>query len=58
MMATAGFNQEVMESTWNGVGEFVQLISGIAILLVVLYNPDGVAAVSVFPNFQANEEVR
>ena len=31
MMATAGFNQEVMESTWNGVGEFVQLISGIAI---------------------------
>jgi ABC-type branched-subunit amino acid transport system ATPase component/ABC-type branched-subunit amino acid transport system permease subunit len=44
MMATAGFNQEVMESTWNGVGEFVQLISGISILLVVLYNPDGVAA--------------
>ena len=42
MMATAGFNQEVMESTWNGVGEFVQLISGISILLVVLYNPDGV----------------
>jgi ABC-type branched-subunit amino acid transport system ATPase component/ABC-type branched-subunit amino acid transport system permease subunit len=44
MMATAGFNQEVMESTWSGVGEYVQLISGIAILLVVLYNPDGVAA--------------
>jgi sulfate-transporting ATPase len=44
MMATAGFNQEVMESTWDGVGEYVQLISGIAILLVVLYNPDGVAA--------------
>ncbi|MBI5090640.1 MAG: ATP-binding cassette domain-containing protein, partial [Actinobacteria bacterium] len=44
MMATAGFNQEVMESTWDGVGEYIQLISGIAILLVVLYNPDGVAA--------------
>ena len=44
MMATAGFNQEVMESTWGGVGEYIQLISGIAILLVVLYNPDGVAA--------------
>ena len=44
MMATAGFNQEVMESTWDGVGPYIQLISGIAILLVVLYNPDGVAA--------------
>ena len=44
MMATAGFNQEVMESTWDGVGQYIQLISGIAILLVVLYNPDGVAA--------------
>jgi len=44
MMATAGFNQEVMESTWAGVGQYIQLISGIAILLVVLYNPDGVAA--------------
>ena len=44
MMATAGFNQEVMESTWSGVGRYIQLISGIAILLVVLYNPDGVAA--------------
>jgi ABC-type branched-subunit amino acid transport system ATPase component/ABC-type branched-subunit amino acid transport system permease subunit len=44
MMTTAGFNQEVMESTWGGVGEYIQLISGIAILLVVLYNPDGVAA--------------
>ncbi len=44
MMAAAGFNQEVMESTWDGVGKYIQLISGIAILLVVLYNPDGVAA--------------
>jgi ABC-type branched-subunit amino acid transport system ATPase component/ABC-type branched-subunit amino acid transport system permease subunit len=44
MMSTAGFNQEVLESTWDGVGAYTQLITGIAILLVVLYNPDGVAA--------------
>ncbi|MAT04124.1 MAG: hypothetical protein CL424_03655 [Acidimicrobiaceae bacterium] len=44
MMATAGFNQEVLESTWGDVGAYLQLITGIAILLVVLYNPDGVVA--------------
>ncbi len=44
MMSTAGFNQEVLESTWGGIGAYLQLITGIAILLVVLYNPDGVAA--------------
>lgn len=43
-MVTAGFNQEVMEATWSGVGEYIELISGIAILLTVLANPDGVAA--------------
>jgi ABC-type branched-subunit amino acid transport system ATPase component/branched-subunit amino acid ABC-type transport system permease component len=43
-MAPAGFAQEVFESTWEGVGEYIQLISGIAILLTVLANPDGVAA--------------
>lgn len=43
-MATAGFNQQVLESTWDGVGKYIQLISGIAILLTVLANPDGVAA--------------
>ncbi len=43
-MATAGFNQEVMEATWSGVGQYIELISGIAILLTVLANPDGVAA--------------
>lgn len=43
-MATGGFSQEVMESTWSGVGRYIQLISGIVILLIVLYNPDGVAA--------------
>jgi ABC-type branched-subunit amino acid transport system ATPase component len=44
MMAAGGFNQTVLESTWSGVGKYIQLISGIAILLIVLYNPDGVAA--------------
>jgi ABC-type branched-subunit amino acid transport system ATPase component/ABC-type branched-subunit amino acid transport system permease subunit len=43
-LAPAGFSQEVFESTWGGVGEYIQLISGIAILLTVLANPDGVAA--------------
>jgi ABC-type branched-subunit amino acid transport system ATPase component/branched-subunit amino acid ABC-type transport system permease component len=43
-MATAGFNQEVLESTWEGVGKWIQLISGIAILLTVLAYQDGVAA--------------
>ena len=43
-MATAGFNQEILESTWDGVGRWIQLISGIAILLTVLGYQDGVAA--------------
>ena len=43
-MATAGVTQEILESTWEGVGEYIQLISGIAILLTVLTNPDGVVA--------------
>ena len=43
-MATAGINQEILESTWEGVGEWIQLISGIAILLTVLIYKDGVAA--------------
>lgn len=43
-MATAGFNQEVLESTWGDVGRWIQLISGIAILLTVLGYQDGVAA--------------
>ena len=54
LMATAGFNQEVLESHWDGVGEYIQLISGIAILLTVLANPDGVAAewVKTFRNMK------
>ena len=43
-MATAGISQEVLESTWEGVGRWIQLISGIAILLTVLLYKDGVAA--------------
>jgi ABC-type branched-subunit amino acid transport system ATPase component/ABC-type branched-subunit amino acid transport system permease subunit len=43
-MATAGVNQEILESTWGGVGRWIQLISGIAILLTVLAYQDGVAA--------------
>lgn len=43
-MATAGVSQEVLESTWDGVGRWAQLISGIAILLIVLKNKDGVVS--------------
>jgi sulfate-transporting ATPase len=43
-MATAGINQEILETTWEGVGKWIQLISGIAILLTVLLYKDGVAA--------------
>ena len=43
-MATAGFSQEVLESTWGNVGRWAQLISGIAILLTLLTYKDGVAA--------------
>ncbi len=43
-MATAGVNQQVLESTWDGVGRWIQLISGVAILLTVLGYQDGVAA--------------
>ncbi|WP_420638613.1 ABC transporter permease subunit [Candidatus Poriferisocius sp.] len=43
-MATAGFSQEVLEAAWGGVGRWIQLISGIAILLMVLGYKDGVAA--------------
>ncbi len=43
-MATAGFSQEVLESTWGNVGRWAQLISGVAILLTLLSYKDGVAA--------------
>ena len=34
-MATAGFTQEILESTWDGVGRWTQLITGISILLIL-----------------------
>ena len=43
-MATAGVSQEMFDSNWPGVGRWIQLISGIAILLTVLTYKDGVAA--------------
>ena len=43
-LATAGINQETLETTWNGVGRWIQLISGIGILLTLLIYKDGVAA--------------
>ncbi len=43
-MATAALNQQILEATWDGVGRWIQLISGIAILLTVLAYQDGVAA--------------
>lgn len=43
-MAAAGLTQEIFESTWDGVGRWIQLISGIATMLTVLYYQDGLAA--------------
>jgi len=58
-MATAGFNQEILESTWGGVARWSQLISGIAILLTVLGYQDGVAAewVKMFRLFKKSRKV-
>ncbi len=43
-LATAGFSQEVMEAVWGDVGRWIQLVSGIGILLTLLGYKDGVAA--------------
>lgn len=43
-LATAGINQEILETTWDGVGKWTQLISGIGILLTLIIYKDGVAA--------------
>ena len=43
-LATAGINQEVLETTWDGVGKWIQLISGVGILLSLIVYKDGVAA--------------
>ncbi len=51
-------NQEILESTWGGVGRWTQLISGIAILLTVLGYQDGVAAewVKIFRLFKKSKK--
>ncbi len=46
-LATAGINQEILETHWAGVGKWIQLISGIGILLTLIIYKDGVAAVWV-----------
>ena len=43
-LATAGVTQEILETTWGGVGKWIQLISGIGILLTLISYKDGVAA--------------
>jgi len=43
-LATAGITQEILETTWDGVGKWIQLISGIGILLTLISYKDGVAA--------------
>ena len=43
-LATAGISQETFETTWEGVGRWIQLISGIGILLTLVIYKDGVAA--------------
>ena len=35
-LATAGITQEILETTWDGVGKWIQLISGIGILLTLI----------------------
>ena len=35
-LATAGINQEILETTWEGVGKWIQLISGVGILLTLV----------------------
>jgi ABC-type branched-subunit amino acid transport system ATPase component/ABC-type branched-subunit amino acid transport system permease subunit len=57
-MATAGLNQEILESTWGDVGRWIQLISGIAILLTVLNYQDGVASewVKIFRAFKKTKK--
>jgi sulfate-transporting ATPase len=43
-LATAGITQEILETTWEGVGRWIQLISGIGILLTLIIYKDGIAA--------------
>ncbi len=43
-LATAGITQEILETTWEGVGKWIQLISGVGILLTLVIYKDGIAA--------------
>jgi ABC-type branched-subunit amino acid transport system ATPase component/ABC-type branched-subunit amino acid transport system permease subunit len=43
-LASAGIGQQILESLFEGVGKYIMLISGIAILVLVLANQNGVAA--------------
>ena len=43
-LATAGVTQEILETTWEGVGRWIQLISGVGILLTLVIYKDGIAA--------------
>jgi ABC-type branched-subunit amino acid transport system ATPase component/ABC-type branched-subunit amino acid transport system permease subunit len=43
-LTSAGLGQQILESLWDGVGKYIMLISGIAILVLVLANQDGIAA--------------
>ena len=53
-----GINQEILESTWDGVGEYIQLISGVASCSRCHLQPDGVAAewVQQFPRLKKHEK--
>jgi sulfate-transporting ATPase len=53
-MAAAGLTQVIFESTWHEISRWLQLISGIATLLTVLYYQDGLAAewVKIFRLFK------
>jgi ABC-type branched-subunit amino acid transport system ATPase component/branched-subunit amino acid ABC-type transport system permease component len=46
-LSPAALGQQILESLFSGVGRYIQLISGLAILALVLLNQDGVAAEQV-----------
>ena len=43
-LAPAALGQQILETLWDGVGKYIQLIGGLSILALVLLNQDGVAA--------------
>ena len=46
-LAPVALGQQILESLYSGVGRYIQLISGLMILALVLLNQDGVAAEQV-----------